>query len=106
MLKELLKVANKLDALGLSKEADTVDALIRKMAGIGDRKDPDFEPGGVAEGWSNYSQAEHDVWQRETHNVGLAAWDECEKLGGSEEDCRRAYTLAIYRNQFGRDPEM
>lgn len=32
MLKELLKVANKLDALGLSKEADTVDTLIQKMA--------------------------------------------------------------------------
>ena len=31
MLKDLLKVANKLDALGLSKEADTVDALIQKI---------------------------------------------------------------------------
>jgi hypothetical protein len=32
MLKDLLKVANKLDALGLSKEADTVDTLIQKIA--------------------------------------------------------------------------
>lgn len=36
MLKELLKVANKLDALGLSKEADTVDSLIQKIAGYTD----------------------------------------------------------------------
>lgn len=33
MLKDLLKVANKLDALGLTKEADVVDSLINKMAG-------------------------------------------------------------------------
>ena len=32
MLKELLKVANRLDYLGLSKEADTIDAIIRKIA--------------------------------------------------------------------------
>jgi len=33
MLKDLLKVASKLDALGLTKEADVVDALIQKIAG-------------------------------------------------------------------------
>ena len=32
MLKDLVKMASKLDALGLSKEADTIDALIRKIA--------------------------------------------------------------------------
>ena len=141
MLKELLKVANKLDALGLSKEADTIDALVLKIAGRWSHKgmgggedapmmsfqrtespksfrardidfDPDSDPeetstqGGESEGWSGYSQAEHDAWQRETHEVGLAAWKECEESGGDKEACQRAYTLAIYRNQFGRDPEM
>lgn len=33
MLKDLIKVANKLDSLGLQKEADVIDALITKMAG-------------------------------------------------------------------------
>lgn len=33
MLKELLKVASKLDSLGLTREADVVDALIQKIAG-------------------------------------------------------------------------
>ena len=32
MLKDLVKMASKLDALGLSKEADTIDTLIRKIA--------------------------------------------------------------------------
>lgn len=32
MLRELVKMASKLDALGLTKEADTIDALIEKMA--------------------------------------------------------------------------
>lgn len=31
MLKGLMKVANKLDSIGLTKEADTIDALIRKI---------------------------------------------------------------------------
>jgi len=32
MLKDLKKVANKLDSVGLTKEADTIDALIEKIA--------------------------------------------------------------------------
>ena len=36
MLKELTKIANKLDGLGLTKEADLLDKVISKMAGIGE----------------------------------------------------------------------
>ena len=32
MIKELVKVATRLDALGLTREADAIDALIRKIA--------------------------------------------------------------------------
>ncbi len=32
MLRELVKIANKLDNLGLNKEADTIDNLISKIA--------------------------------------------------------------------------
>jgi len=34
MLKELVKVANHLDYLGLQKEADIIDGFIQKMAGM------------------------------------------------------------------------
>ena len=33
MLKDLIKIANKLDTLGFRREADTVDSLIKKFAG-------------------------------------------------------------------------
>lgn len=36
MLKELTKIANKLDKLGLTKEADLLDKIITKMAGMGE----------------------------------------------------------------------
>ena len=32
MLKDLIKMASKLDALGLSREADLIDSLIKKFA--------------------------------------------------------------------------
>ena len=38
MISELIKIANKLDAIGLTKEADYIDSIIR-MAG---KKDKDF----------------------------------------------------------------
>ena len=36
MLKNLIKVANRLDNLGLSKEADLLDSIIKKIAGMGE----------------------------------------------------------------------
>ncbi len=33
MIKELIKISNKLDLIGLTKEADELDGIIRKMAG-------------------------------------------------------------------------
>lgn len=33
MIKELIKIASELDAAGFTKEADQVDAIIRKIAG-------------------------------------------------------------------------
>lgn len=33
MLKDLIKMAGKLDALGFKREADTIDSLIKKVAG-------------------------------------------------------------------------
>lgn len=32
MLKDLIKIANKLDGIGLTKEADELDQIIRKLA--------------------------------------------------------------------------
>lgn len=36
MIKELLKIASKLDQVGLTKEADVIDSLIRKLAEEGE----------------------------------------------------------------------
>ena len=36
MIKNLVKVANRLDSLGLTKEADTLDAIIRKLSAEAD----------------------------------------------------------------------
>lgn len=36
MLRRLLKVANKIDKLGLTKEADLLDNIIKKMAAMGE----------------------------------------------------------------------
>ena len=41
MLKDLVKMASKLDALGLSKEADVIDNLVRKIAA---NHDPMYDP--------------------------------------------------------------
>jgi hypothetical protein len=52
MLKNLVKVANRLDSLGLTKEADAVDKFIRKMAG------GHGDPG-------NWSESEWEEWESE-----------------------------------------
>jgi hypothetical protein len=39
MIRDLIKVANKLDYLGLNREADAIDALIRTASGMGDSKE-------------------------------------------------------------------
>jgi nucleoid-associated protein YgaU len=41
MIKQLIKVASELDAAGFTKEADQVDAIIKKIAG---GKDPSAKP--------------------------------------------------------------
>jgi hypothetical protein len=37
MLKDLVKVANRLDSLGLTREADAIDGLVKKMAGMSEK---------------------------------------------------------------------
>jgi hypothetical protein len=44
MLKELVKVANRLDSLGLQKEATILDRLIQKMAGVNVVENKRFNP--------------------------------------------------------------
>lgn len=45
MIKELIKISNKLDLIGLTKEADELDGIMRKMAGspISDEEGADYE---------------------------------------------------------------
>ena len=44
MLKDLVKVANRLDSLGLTREADAIDGLVKKMAGMSEGDDSDSYP--------------------------------------------------------------
>lgn len=41
MIKELIKISNKLDLIGLTKEADELDGIIRKMSQTRVNMDPD-----------------------------------------------------------------
>ena len=54
MIKELIKVANRLDTLGLKREADTVDGLIKRFAA-----ETDGESGDAAE-WSAAERPEKE----------------------------------------------
>jgi len=51
---DLVKLANRLDSLGLTKEADYLDAILRKMGGEGD--DLESEEGLSSEDSSSYDQ--------------------------------------------------
>jgi hypothetical protein len=76
MLKELVKVANKLDSLGLTKEADVVDGLINKMAArVINPGDYDYdmvaELGG--EDWDSDTEHPHadflNKWEKEDPSI-------------------------------------
>jgi hypothetical protein len=52
MLKDLVKVANRLDSLGLTREADAIDGLVKKMAGMSEGDDLDL-----------YSELPVKIWE-------------------------------------------
>jgi len=56
MIKELIKIANRLDALGLKREADTVDGLIKRFAAEAD--DESEDP-------ADWSEEKWDQWNSE-----------------------------------------
>lgn len=81
MLKDLVKMASKLDALGLSKEADVIDNLVRKIAGS-----DDSPPEGMSqEKWDAIEKdrmrgkvrgprtTEMDVYRRDDDDLSLKA---------------------------------
>jgi len=59
MLKDLVKVANRLDSLGLTREADAIDGLVKKMAGMSegdDLEDIEHDSG-------SYSELPVKIWE-------------------------------------------
>lgn len=56
MIKELIKVANRLDTLGLKREADTVDGLIKRFAAETDDESEDA---------ADWSEEKWDRWNSE-----------------------------------------
>ena len=61
MIKELVKMANRLDAMGLKVEADGIDNLIRKIAG--EHRDESEDPG-------DWSESKWDEWDSQAGTFG------------------------------------
>ncbi len=83
---DLVKLANRLDSLGLKKEADLLDAILRKMAGEGDadwdeyyRVREDFgrnKPASVEDqvGYFGNRMAEIEAQAKKSGNEKLVEW--------------------------------
>jgi hypothetical protein len=63
MLKDLVKVANRLDSLGLTREADAIDGLVKKMAGMSEGDDLDLEDGDIEYDSGSYPEFPVKVWE-------------------------------------------
>ena len=63
MLKDLVKVANRLDSLGLTKEADTLDILVKKMAAMNEGDDLDLEDQDIEYNPDSYPEFPVKVWE-------------------------------------------
>ena len=80
MLRELVKIANRLDNLGLNKEADILDGFISKIAGFDDWTGiPKEEPKGIKEKYEENMRAYPDVRMAESKEGYIAR----AKEGGS-----------------------
>jgi hypothetical protein len=63
MLKDLVKVANRLDSLGLTREADAIDGLVKKMAAMSEGDDLDLEDGDIEYELGSSSGLPVKVWE-------------------------------------------
>jgi hypothetical protein len=63
MLKDLVKVANRLDSLGLTREADAIDGLVKKMAGMSEGDDLDLEDQDIEYDSDSYPEFPVKVWE-------------------------------------------
>jgi hypothetical protein len=61
MLKDLVKVANRLDSLGLTREADAIDGLVKKMAGMSEGDDLEDED--IEYDSDSYSELPVKIWE-------------------------------------------
>lgn len=77
MIKELIKVATRLDAYGLKREADQIDRLIRKLATDGAKTIEDSYP---------FSKEKYPVSLKSDHNQqGFATFDPAAEFLGEED---------------------
>lgn len=77
MIKELIKVATRLDAIGLTREADQIDGLIKKLATDGAKTIGDSYP---------FSKGYHPVSLKSDHNQqGFATFDPAAEFLGEED---------------------
>lgn len=93
MIKELVKMANRLDAMGLKVEADSVDGMIRRIAT--DHDDESEDPGDWSESkWDEWDSQAGTFGKKEHTVVKLYKMDgetpvfevKHEMVGGTQED--------------------
>ena len=90
MIKELVKIANRLDAMGLKVEADGIDSLIRKIAG--EHRDELEDPGDWSESkWDSqagtFGKNEYTVVQLYKMDGETPVFEvKHEMVGGTQED--------------------
>jgi len=60
MIKELLSVANKMDQVGLTKEADYIDFVIKKLSGYDGLDETENMPKYTDESGAYYDEGEHE----------------------------------------------
>jgi hypothetical protein len=109
MLKELLKVASKLDALGLYKEADTVDALIGKLtvkeAGYASDPAPEaymgFDPEILIQAYKDVNDAGMGILETDQYRSAEEAFDSY--LGNGMESPLEEDDLERYNNLSPRE---
>lgn len=68
MLKDLVKVANRLDSLGLHKEADFLDSLLRKEAATEFLPEPPLNKEDVAKAFEDYFK-----WSSQLENLKVTS---------------------------------
>ena len=100
MIKDLLKIANHLDSKGLTKEADYLDSIIKKIAAgmDGDLTQLGWEGDGLHD-WEDYSPRDPDLTIDDVIEMNSIEEDEVRQ---NQDDTEEALSLLLH-DYFDKD---